>query len=179
MAMIAGEALNFTEADLTANQAGQLTVAQSNRMRLSALKNLLITLIFLAIAAYFGLRLVRSISASAPVIVPIVLAGFAILCLIAGYATAKRAYDVMSRASAGRIDVVEGKLSLIRHESTSARGGIHYYYLLIGEMRFTISRKQYNRLVDLPAGYYRLFYVPDMDVILSLERLEGANIPNS
>jgi len=172
MAKTAGETLNFTEADLKANQAGQLTQAQGNRMRLSALKHMLMTVIFIAITVYFVSRFVQAITVSAPAIVPIVLAAFAILFLIAGYATTRLAYDLMSRASGSGVESVEGKLSLLWNESTSARGGIRYYYMLIGETRFTISRKQYTQLSDLKAGRYRLFYMPEVDVILSLEKAE-------
>lgn len=75
--------------------------------------------------------------------------------------------------AAGRVASVEGSIRVRHHTSNRDSGGGRdaYYYEVAG--RAFPTTEQGAALID-PSARYRIYYVPDSDIMVNIEPIEGA-----
>jgi len=162
------ETLHFTEKDLIANRAGQLSQAQrdeykqySSVMRSSALITILVECVFLGVLAFVFL----AGSLRRDVLLPVIIFTVALL----GY-TVMRALNSTRTSDAPPVETVEGIVHLT--PIPPRNGTLTGYVMEIGGLKFVLYNDRGTGFVD--QSPYRVYYVkvPGSNGILTAEAID-------
>ena len=169
---------NFTAAELQANRSGTLTETQrenlkrwSGGMRIAGVIAFAVFAIIFAVGGYILL-----LSPSGQSLKPMfdknpelvyVFGGVLAVVLLIVFASVLRSLLRSNELRAGRISVAEGRARRQIHRTT--RAYLTSYMVMIGSVKFHITRELHDEMVDNAS--YRVYYVknPPAHVILSLE----------
>ena len=161
-----GEIFDFTAEDLAANQAGLLSKRQSLRLQ-KRQQWLFIALVLIPVLAGASAYLFFDNGiTTVGVLVFLLLILFAFLHW---YGLLSFGQERKLELLKGKVAAVQGDLLLNEQKSVNPRGTFYFYALYVGNLRFTISEKQFALLSDLEAGVYIVYYTPTSKVILSME----------
>lgn len=198
--------LHFSLQDLTANRAGRLSAVQRRKLGFDVIDTffgtlggvtgaIVLVLGALAAAAYsFGppvfpgqtavfRRLFQAKGAPFSPLLEVALALLALLLVVGGVAAFLATRPILHDVWAGHADSIEGEL----HAETGVIRAAKVYYYVVrtgmsedGErtsMRFTVSPEAYRALVG--GEVYRLYYLPHLHTLLSIEPLAPPALPGS
>lgn len=164
------QTLNFTDADLKANRAGQLSSAQRAKLHSKKRTTHLLFVLFLItfVTSILAERLTADVIASGAVAInPLFFTFFAVLFgLGLGYSVL-RTFSVRRDLRVGRVVGATGAIKL-HMEGKRAKFGT----VSIGKRVFAINRQTYNALEA--GAVYILYYALHSEVLLSAEKLEDA-----
>ena len=155
------EALDFTEADLEANQAGVLSPNQRARLSADARKARQWVIAAGVVATIFIITTVMAVNPIGQLLNGLTAAIAALICLMF-----VRRFVPLSRAARGGVEQVEGRAQL---DTDSKEEMSNAYYLLIDEAKFKLKKRQFLTFKsDDPS---RVYYAPKVKRILSAEWL--------
>jgi hypothetical protein len=172
------EVFSFTAQDLRENRQGSLSESQAARLRSGASRTLLVVLAVLA-----GLGFLTLISAnSSPTELFLMLSCLTIPALgtfafTLGTTEAAISPRVVSKVS-GQIHLAYGmmgynpplddeQLRTVRHFVLGQNGA---YSMIVGDKQFRLNKEEYDALA---MGYYVVYFVPTLNRIVSIERIDG------
>ncbi|MCK6579259.1 MAG: hypothetical protein L6Q98_14280 [Anaerolineae bacterium] len=155
-------ALDFDDADLTANMEGDWSERQIARMR-ARRRLLAFGALLLLVSAPLFMFLFSAIGGSVGLVLT-VLTG---LILIAGLMAAVYSASQVARDLRGPVAEVEGRVAL----DTRAKNNKTIYYVKLGRVRFSVKKEEF--LTFKNRDPYRLYYAPGQKTILSAEWLRG------
>ena len=164
------EALGFSEADLAANRAGQLSETQAQRLRRRDRTGLIVGNIVAIGLLGGGMWLVSG-----------GLVGFGALLIVLGGSlfllTRWGRGDYTAETVSGTVEIVRGQLVLDTAEYKNPNGLVTEYRVRVGDEVFVISRDAFIALSEARQSDdhpFALYYLPRLRMLLSAEPLARA-----
>lgn len=174
-------AFSFTDADLKENMQGRLSNAQTARLRQEAYQTLYLVVGALALIGFLALLSFRPTSGDlflllSCLILPAVIA----FALTVGTTESALSARTVSRVS-GMIHLAYGMMPYqppLPDDFRPVQRGVVLgyqaaYRLAIADREFRLDRDQYEAL-SASYGYYNVFFVPTLNKIVSLQRIDAS-----